>query len=273
MSRCANTIAALARLHLDATWGAAGLDAIPTSLVPSNAAAAALQSGAGGRVDGFKSFFSKLVGAAPAALAGATSGTSLRARISRGGAPVSAVVRRRLIVRAMGMAPFRTLQADVGRALFRPVVVKALVRSLNARPVLATHTAATSITLGVLGLGVAGGEGGGGGAVQLLVSQNAIEAMTAVMRTHAASAATLVAVSNALGCVAISGRDVNDSSGLLTLPAPEDLPGALAISSRGPSRQMLRELQVGTGVGGRRCSARSDPRVPPTRVSLDCCIC
>ncbi len=235
--RCASTLTGLTRLHLDVTWGSAGIDSVPSSVL-----AATPTSTSGGRMSGFSSFISQLSTAQAGAVC-IDNGTSLRSRIIRGTAPVSAAVRRRFVVRALGASQFRTLQVDIGRALFRPVVIKALVRSLNARPMLAAHAAATSIALGVLSLGSSGSPS----PIDQLVSHGAVEAITGAMRTHASSSATLVAAMNALGCVAISGRAVDERTGLL-LPALDETVGSSAVATRGPSRQILRELQVGTSL-------------------------
>ena len=190
-------------------------------------------------MDGFQSFFASLMGSSSASNS-VLSGTSLRVRISRGGSHVSASARRNCMARALGDVPFRALQMEIGRTLCRPHVVKALVRSLNTRSALSAHAAATCIALGVIGLGRIGNENG---AVELIISQNAIEAMASVMRAHSNSSATVVAAANALGCIAIANRVVHDS-GLLALPAPDESPGTVAIATRGPSRQILRELQA-----------------------------
>jgi hypothetical protein len=239
--RCANTLTGLARLHLSATWGAAGIDPVPSSVAASSLAVAS----SGNRMNGFRSFFAQLSGSQTSGGA-VDGGTSLRSRIARGAAPTSAAVRRRGIVRALGVTLFRALQQDIGRALMRPVVVKALVRSLNARPMLPAHAAATSIALGALSLGDsgAGGSSSSSSPIDLLISHSAVESITNVMRTHASAAATLVAAANALGCIAICGRIVDESTGLLVVPAPDETAGSSAVATRGPSRQILRELQV-----------------------------
>jgi hypothetical protein len=253
LMRASNTLTGLGRLNIDSKHSVPGLDPVPTSATSS-------KTGAGISGGGFRGFYRALssssspAGASSAAAGGmggvgggsadagkerllAQAGLSL----SNSSGSAGGGHRRRRTGKIL-VDEMQRVRSDIGRGLFRLVVVKTLVRSINTCSRLAAHASAASIALGVMAQGMAGAPSS---PLEMVIQLAGVEAITSVMRSHSDHIPALIASSNALGLITVSGRAIDDATGLLRSPAPAETPGSASVATRGGTRQIIRELQVG----------------------------
>lgn len=227
--RSCDTITGLARINLDSRFGVPGLDPVPTSI--SNGTSL-VSSGVGGR------------GASSASRPGAgmrlsSPITSNATKLAARAGVVSSGHRRMRSGKTTGDAFFR-IQADIGSAVYRPVVFRILVKAINTRSNLRSLVSAASVALGVLSLGSLGASCS---PLEVIIGQGGVESVVGGMRTHPNAQHVLLSVTNGLGCIAISGRPIDEQTGALRMPAPAETAGSAAVATRGATRQIIRELQ------------------------------
>ena len=263
LSRCCNTVTGLGRLNTTAAMAyfVPGLDLIPSSSLPAGVTSASTSSGGGAARaaalairNGESSGHSRMLSAAstPSAVTGGSAGSGV------GG-------HRRAPSGSLSLDEMTRLQRAIAAVLYRPIVPKVIVRLLNTPSAGGRkgHVIAAATALGVMSLGQSGGATGPDvrPPLEVVINSGAVEALSAAMRTFSSSSPVLIAACNALGCIAVTGRALDERTGLLRLPAPAELPGVSALATRGASRQAIRELQssseTGGSSGGMRWSSRS----------------
>lgn len=220
LARSCDILAGIARLNLDSPFGNVGFDPIPTSLSINTPESSYIIP----------------------PLSGATT-----SRAVSSSTPTKSHHRRLRSGKTTGEALLQ-LRTLMGNALFRPVVLRVLIKVINAKSNLKRFVSSASLALGVLSQGTVG--------VRptclpldYMIAQGAIEAIVSGMRAHPNALIVILSASSGLGLVCVSGRPIDSETGQLCLPAPPETIGSAALATRGATRQMIRELQNAADAG------------------------
>jgi hypothetical protein len=225
LMRACNTLAELVRLNLRWEFGVPGIDPIPTSAIPA--------SGISSVSGGFKGHM-RLVSGLPAMKSSSKDRLLVRAGLVNS-------TSRRGCSKADQSDNILDLRKSIGRALFRPIVFKTVIRCLNIKAHMPLQTASASIALGVLSLGSLAAVSL---PVEMAITHQGVEALTAALRAYANNGGLKISAATALGCLSIANREVDKATGLLKSAGSTEFAGATAVATRGGSRQIIRDLQL-----------------------------
>ena len=223
LARSCDILAGIARLNIDSPHGSIGFDPIPTSLSNSSSS------------ESSNLFPQTSVGPASRAVVSLsiTSSRSQHRRLRSGKTTGEALMQLRTLM---------------GNALFRPVVLRVLVKVINSKSNLKRFVSSASLALGVLSQGTVGVRPTCF-PLDYMIAQGAVEAIVSGMRAHPNALIVILSASSGLGLVSVSGRPVDSETGQLCQPAPPETIGSAALATRGATRQMIRELQNAADAG------------------------